>query len=451
MPGIAGIIKRQIDADDEAALAAMVGCMRHETFYSAGTYVEDRFGVCVGWTAHRGSFADCLPIWNEKGDVCLFFSGEDYTEPAEIERLRARGHEFRSGDASYLVHLYEEQGAEFLTKLNGLFSGLLLDLRKGTALLFNDRYGLNRVYYHESERGLYFASEAKSLLRILPGVRRLDEVSLGEFLSCGCVLQNRSLFSGISLLPGGSAWKLAAGQNIAKGSFFDRASLENHAVLGSEEYYERLKETWRRILPRYFRGPHRHALSLTGGVDSRMILAWARHAPGSLPCYTMAGSYRECADVSISRAAAKICRQPHLLITLDDGFVSAFPELAEKVVFLSDGATEVKGACDLFAQQNARQIAPVRISGVYGGEILRRLVVFKPIEINQGLFVREIAQAARQAAQTYHSERACPPLSFTAFKQAAWHMFGPLCPDRSQVTFRSPYLDNELVDLVYQV
>ena len=49
-------------------------------------------------------------------------------------------------------------------------------------------------------------------------------------------------------------------------------------------------------------------MSLTGGLDSRMILAWAQAAPGSLPCYTFGGPYRDCADVRIARQLATICR-----------------------------------------------------------------------------------------------------------------------------------------------
>ena len=56
----------------------------------------------------------------------------------------------------------------FLEKLNGWFSGVLLDLRAQKLVLFNDRYGVNRIYYHEDASGFYFSSEAKALLKILP-------------------------------------------------------------------------------------------------------------------------------------------------------------------------------------------------------------------------------------------------------------------------------------------
>src|SRR5207253_2346260 len=115
-------------------------------------------------------------------------------------------------DTSWLVRAYEEQGPAFIEKLNGWFSGVVLDLRHDRAILFNDRYGLSRIYVHEHADGVYFSSEAKSLLRVLPSARQLDPVGLAEFCSAGCALQHRTLFAGISLLPPASRWIFSGGR-----------------------------------------------------------------------------------------------------------------------------------------------------------------------------------------------------------------------------------------------
>jgi asparagine synthase (glutamine-hydrolysing) len=450
MPGIAGIIGRGIRGENESALALMVECMMHEPFYTSDTYVNEEIGLWIGWANQEGSFADCLPIWNEKKDICLVFSGEDCADQADIDALRARGHAFGSDNASYLVHLYEEMGCEFLEKLNGWFSGVLVDLREQKFVLFNDRYGVNRVYYHEDASGFYFSSEAKSLLKILPGTRQLNLQSLGELLSCEAVLQNRTLFSGMSLLPGGSSWVFSRGEPVKKKTYFKQEALENQPELSGSDFYDKLKETWARVLPKYFRGKQAVGLSLTGGVDSRMMLAWAPCPPGTLPCYTWANKYRDCADLKIARKTAKICHQPHKTIPVGDDFLSKFPILAEQAVYISDGGMDVTGSIDLYVQRLARQIAPVRLSGVYGGEVLRRMVMFKPSAIEKELFDSELVRSVKEAAMTYASELQGHRLSFTAFKQAPWYMSGKLALERSQVTLRTPYFDNDLVGLAYQ-
>ena len=404
----------------------------------------------VGWVTHAESFSDCLPVWNEKKDVCLVFVGEEFSDGPDIEKLRLQGHTFNAENASYLVHLYEERGIGFLRDLNGSFSGLLADLRENKLILFNDRYGVNRIYLHESQSGLYFASEAKSLLKILPNLRELDPKGLGEFFTCGCVLQNRTLFRGISLLPPASAWAFAPEQPLKKQSYFRFETLEERQPLNAAEYFERFKETWKRVLPRYFRGKHRIALSLTGGVDSRMILAWAPRSDGSMSCYTFGGRYRDCADVTISREVARICQLKHDVITVGPEFLSRFPVLAEKAVYVSDGAMDVTGSVDLYIQETARQIAPVRVTGTNGGEILRSLVVFKPTSLCKDMLEPEFVRLGHEAALTYEEELQCHKLSFTAFKQAPWYMGSKFVLERSLVTLRMPYFDNDLITLVYQ-
>src|ERR1044071_1807641 len=145
MPGITGFVGTGSPNERKMALELMVTSMMHEPFFTSGTYVDERLGLYAGWTAHKDSFGDCLPIWNETRDVCLIFAGEEFTEPDEIKGLKSRGHQFDLGNASYLVHLYEELGEKFLTRLNGWFSGVLIDLRTNQVTLFNDRYGVNRV------------------------------------------------------------------------------------------------------------------------------------------------------------------------------------------------------------------------------------------------------------------------------------------------------------------
>ena len=80
MPGITGIITKHFGAEQKAALGQMVRRMEHEVFYVSGIQVEEKIGLGIGWVTHKGTFSDCLPVWNERRDVCLFFTGEHFGE-----------------------------------------------------------------------------------------------------------------------------------------------------------------------------------------------------------------------------------------------------------------------------------------------------------------------------------------------------------------------------------
>jgi len=165
MPGIVGLITRMPRKSAEAQLLRMVESMCHEPFYTSGTWTDPSAGVYVGWVERQGSFAASMPIQNEGGDLVLAFSGEDFPEPGTAQRLRESGHAVDEQGPSYLVHLAEES-KDFPKCLNGRFHGLLIRRALGESVLFNDRYGMQRLYWHENADGFYFAAEAKAILAV---------------------------------------------------------------------------------------------------------------------------------------------------------------------------------------------------------------------------------------------------------------------------------------------
>ena len=72
-------------------------------------------------------------------------------------------------------------------------------------------------------------------------------------------------------------------------------------------------------------------MSLTGGLDSRMIMAWHKPAPGSLPCYSFGGMFRDCRDVLVGRQVAHACGQSHEVIPVGKEFLSSFPHYARNL------------------------------------------------------------------------------------------------------------------------
>jgi asparagine synthase (glutamine-hydrolysing) len=436
MPGIVGLITKMPRQRAEVQLRQMVDAIRHESFYETGTWCDESLGVYVGWAARQGSFCSGMPIRNERNDVTLVFSGEEYPEQ-EPE------------GPGYLVHAYEDDPS-FPAGLNGRFQGLVVDRTRQKAVLFNDRFGMNRLYYHESPDAWYFAAEAKAILAARPEQRRLNARSLGEFLTCGCVLGNRSLFENVNVLPAASAWTFRDGAAEGKRAYFEPREWEEQPLLDPESYYRQLRQVFARNLPRYFTAKERIGFSLTGGLDTRMIMAWHKPRARSLPCYTFGGMFRDSQDVIVGRQVARACGQPHDVIPVGRDFLDRFARYAERAVYLTDGCVDVSRAPDLYVNERARQIAPVRMTGNYGGEVLRRVRAFKPVAPLPGLFAPEVGGHVHRAAETYGSLLREHPLSFAVFRQAPWHHYGLLALEQTQLSLRSPYLDNDFVRTVFQ-
>jgi asparagine synthase (glutamine-hydrolysing) len=160
--------------------------------------------------------------------------------------------------------------------------------------------------------------------------------------------------------------------------------------------------------------------------------------------------FRDCHDARVARRVAEVSGQSHEVIRVGQDFLVHFPCYAERTVYLTDGCADVSHAPDLYANERAREIAPVRMTGNYGSEVLRQVVAFKPQAPRSGLFRPDLVTYIRQAEDTFRSLRRGNPLSFAVFRQAPWHHYGLLALEQTQLSLRSPYLDNELVRLAFR-
>jgi asparagine synthase (glutamine-hydrolysing) len=449
MPGIVGLITKMPRERAVRELTSMLESVRHESFYTTGTWTDETLGIYVGWCERKNSFSEAMPQRNERADLVLVFSGEEYPEAGTARRLRDRGHELDGEGPSYLVHLAEDDPG-FPAGLNGMFHGLLTNRRLGTATLFNDRFGMRRLYYHQSADAFYFAAEAKAILAARPELRRIDTRSLGEFVACGCVLENRTLFDGIRVLPAAAAWVFRNGSLDTTATYFQPQQWEEQGPLDPERYYQELRDVLARNLPRYFNGKDQIGVALTGGLDTRIIMAWYKAAPGSLPCYTFGSMFRDNRDVRVARQVADACAQRHHVIRVGDEFLARFPHYAERSVFLTDGCIDLGRASDLYVSERARAIAPTKVVGTYGSEVLQHVSMFKPVQPLVGVFSDGMRPYVEQAATTYSAFRHEHPVTFAAFRQSPWWHYGVLALEQTQLTVRSPYLDNDFIRTVFR-
>ncbi|MBA2678169.1 MAG: hypothetical protein H0U76_07240 [Ktedonobacteraceae bacterium] len=420
--------------------------MKHEAFYESGVYSAPEMHIYAGWVAHPGSFAARQVFFNEEKDIALIFSGECFAGDETYAALKAKGHRLDESGNDWLVHFYEEKGDQFFEKLNGPFTGLLIDKKQNRAFLFNDRYGTERIYWHESDEGTYFASEAKALLLILPKLRAFDDVGVAQYLALGCTIDERTLFRGIQMLAGASVWTFEKNR-IYRGRYFSPHIWESQSILPADSFELEFQKTLKRVVARYFSSNSTLGISLTGGLDSRMIMASRPDGNGRMACYTFAGRTGETLDAQMAAQVASGCGLAHQVLRIDEDFLSNFKAHADRSVYVTDGYFGVLGAHEIYLSRKARHLAPLRLTGVFGGEILRGVSTFKPLQLSPELLSSDFRHNMDDVVLRRDK---ISPVSFAAFKEIPWHIFGSLAACRSQLTVRTPYLDNELVALAYR-
>jgi asparagine synthase (glutamine-hydrolysing) len=450
MTGILGIISSEDPEACKAQLKSMVFSFDRESCYNLGTYSDENIGVYLGWCCHKGSSIDCMPIINEKSDLSLFLTGEVIPDRGEIDDLKKLGHKIQSPDNSYLIHQFEERGTLLFKNLNGLFSGVLINKKQQCCYVFNDRYGMKRLFIHKGKDGFYFASRAKALLSVLPETRDFDDQGLADFITCGCTIGNRTLYKNIEIFPAGSFWVFRKGLVAEKVNYFSREEWECQERLEPERFAIEVLDVFPEVVRQYATARTPIGISLTGGFDSRMLMACLETTPGKYPCYTFGSMYRETFDVKIAREVARECKQDHTELVLGQEFLRDFPLYLEGAVSRSDGYIGLSGAAELYLNKLARNIAPIRLTGNYGSELLRGARAFKSKLPMPGLLINEFQPLFKVAHNRFKILEKSDPFSFALFHQAPFQGYGRLSIEQSQVIQRTPFLDNVLVKLIYQ-
>jgi asparagine synthase (glutamine-hydrolysing) len=449
MPGIAGMISQAPAAQCQQSVAAMLKSMMHERFYAAATYSAPELGVYGASIGFKEASKGGQILRNEDESIVLLFSGECFPEMASETDLRKNGHLLGGGRGDWLVHLYEEEGERLFEKLNGLFSGVLIDKRKKRVLLFNDRYGLERIYVHESDGMVYFTSEAKALLAALPELRVFDDEGVSQYLAFGCTMGERTLFRGINLLPGASCWRFGPDGLESKSRYFSPSQWEAQEPLTEQHYEAEFGETFQRVLPRYTEHAESVGISLTGGLDTRMVMACLPKSATPHPCYTFVGKSGLTLDARIAADVAAVRGLKHHPLRIHDDFLRDFGTHLDRTVSITDGCAGATASHEIYFNGKARQLSPVRLTGNFGSEVFRSISTFKPLRLAPSLFSDSQARAVAATLQE-DPGHGVHPVTFAAFREIPWNLFGLLAAGRSQVTFRTPYLDNELVALAYR-
>ncbi len=413
--------------------------MRHEEWYSEGQQTLDEGHVFIGWIGHDDSHGGIRCWRNESGNVVVLCMGGVVC-----------GHEDSGNQASDIIDLYEKKGEAFVGDLNGSFCGILVDQKQRKAFAFNDRFGVNRIFLSELKGTVYFASEAKALLAISPELRRFDPVGLSELLTCGCTIGERSLYKDIEVLPPASICVVERGRILRKTRYFNPGDWRGQDRLEEKEFLSEVREMMGKLVRDCTKSCRPVGISLTGGLDSRMVMACLDGQHAQVSCYTFGSMYRDTFDVQVARDVSRASGFQHSVITLGKEFLELFPKYLNRAVYVSDGYLGITGAAELYLNAQARAIAPIRVTGNYGGELLRGDRAFKRHDSRIPFISQDLIRCVEKTKLAFGRFEDVDPLTFALFRQVPYMGYGRMAIERSQVILRTPFLDNDLAKLVYR-
>ncbi len=185
-------------------LRRMIHTLAHRGPDGYGYHAEDGVGLAHARLAIIDLATGDQPIRNPRGTVWTVFNGEIFNYVELRRELEAEGRTFYTqSDTEVIVHLYDRDGDRFVERLNGQFAIALWDSERQRLVLARDRAGIRPLLLARSGGRIWFASEAKALLAVLPQCAALDPLALAETFATWSPIAPHTIHRGIDSLPPG--------------------------------------------------------------------------------------------------------------------------------------------------------------------------------------------------------------------------------------------------------
>jgi asparagine synthase (glutamine-hydrolysing) len=372
-----------MNCGDGETLARMTHVQTHRGPDDSGLW-ERRFpdGTYIGLGSCRLAILDLspgghMPMCNEDRTVWITYNGEIYNF-AELRReLVGKGHSFISRtDTEVILHLYEEEGADCVKRLNGMFAFAICDLRSGTPTLViaRDHFGIKPFYYFHHGGRFAFSSEIKALLQIPEIEAELDPDSLHQYLTFLWVPDPKTMFQRILKLPAGHYATLRGGE-LKLTQYWDLyfPAADQSYSRSEADLADEIRERFRHSVEAQMVSDVPIGAFLSAGLDSSSIVAMmARTTQQPVRTYTITfpPQYRvgestlDDPEVATRLAHQLGCENERIVVEPD------VSDLLPRLIWHMDEPTADPAIIAAYLVcREARQQATVLLSGVGGDEL----------------------------------------------------------------------------------
>jgi len=363
MCGISGLISlrhERVPALDRR-LVAMSGLLGHRGPDGNGYWMAPN--GTAGLAHRRLAIIDLSPSGHQPmlgpSGTAITYNGEVYNYIELMEELHSHWR-FRSrSDTEAILAAYDRWGDECLTRLRGMFAFAICDDRR--LLAARDRFGIKPFYYAVIGDVLYFASEIKALMPVLPDVAT-DPDALAEYLTFQYTIGDRSLFKHVHALLPGHALTVENG-NFRVFRYWD-VNYEvdwNH----TPRWFEgRMQELLGESVRIHLRSDVPVGAYISGGIDSSLIGILAAREPSS-GRIGFHGKFTEFPGYDESGFAHSACNFGNIDLREIEITASDFRDNIEKVIWHLDQPVAGPGS---FPQYMVSKLAAEHVKVALGGQ-----------------------------------------------------------------------------------
>ena len=163
------------------------------------------------------------------------------------------------------------------TRFKGRFCGIFIDKNQNKIIIFNDKLGLNDLFYLYNNKQLIITNKFVNFFSIRNFTKNdLDIIALAEFLLYEHVFLDRTFIKDIKLLRYANLKQFSTKKNTSNNFYYWKYRFRS-SRLNKEQKLEKLDSLFKQAAKRIHKlHPNKKfLLGLSGGLDSRLVAKYA--------------------------------------------------------------------------------------------------------------------------------------------------------------------------------
>ncbi|MCD4727938.1 MAG: hypothetical protein K8R46_09770 [Pirellulales bacterium] len=296
-----------------------------------------------------------------------FFSwleGEFYNQ----EELKTKYCITSANDNELFTNIYSKtMSFDFLRDIDGYYAAALYDKKDGMVYLITDRYGFKPLYWGIINDNLIWSSELKGFLEHKDFKISIDDKAVEQFFDIGYLLEDRTWLEGVESVPPASVLSFNIKESKVEVNYYWSWS-EIKPINGSideREIAEELGRLFKESVRKRVNKNERIGITLSGGLDSRAILAAIPE--DYKPLHTFTFGQKGCDDIKIVSKVSKVKgAEHHALILSSDNWL--MPRISG--VWKSDGSFSLLHMHGMEFYDEYKSYIDFNLNGFLGDAIL---------------------------------------------------------------------------------
>jgi len=266
------------------------------------------------------------PLSYDQERYWIVFNGEIYNYLELRSELKADGFEFKTdSDTEVILGMYKKYGETAVKFLRGMFAFVIWDTQTHAVFGARDHFGIKPLHYAIQDENVYFASEKKSIVKLLND-RKVDDQALQDYMTFQYVPDPNTMSPDIKRLRPGHYFTKKPGSQMQIKRYFE-PSFVPHKVTDESLLATKVADVLRDSVEKHMRSDVTVGSFLSGGVDSSIIVALARQLSPKIKTFSVGFEREGYSEIDVAKETAQRLDVENISKVITPAeFVDKFPQ-----------------------------------------------------------------------------------------------------------------------------